>query len=214
MTTAEPTHALDPFWYVEFDTSSPLLSLFTTAARVVARPSRFFARLDPEGGYLTALAFGLLCTYVMVLLDNTIGELLLARIESRPVATASMLGDIVRAAAYWTIFQVVLSPLGIAFYHLFVRVFIGDGNQGYRATYRVLFYADSPLLWIGWIPVVGLIGGSVWATYLAIVGMREVHRTSTAKAAAAMLVPSAAVYLPIGVLVFWGLSLLPQLRAP
>jgi hypothetical protein len=83
----------------------------------------------------------------------------------------------------------VLMPLAALVYHLFVRLLIGSGNRGYRATFRVLAYAGAADL-VGWVPFVGLLLAALWAVYLATLGLRELHATTTGRALAALAVPS------------------------
>jgi hypothetical protein len=53
---------------------------------------------------------------------------------------------------------------------------------------RVFAYAYSPQL-LGVIPVAGVIAGFVWMVVVAIAGLSAAHRTSTGRAAAAVLIP-------------------------
>jgi hypothetical protein len=74
--------------------------------------------------------------------------------------------------------------------HLMLKVF-GAGRPdtgGYGTTVRVFAYAYSPQL-LGVIPVAGVIAGFVWMVVVAIAGLSAAHRTSTGRAAAAVLIP-------------------------
>jgi len=78
--------------------------------------------------------------------------------------------------------------------HLMLLMF-GAGRGGAGVTARVFAYSYSPQL-LGIIPVVGWAVGTVWMIVIAIIGLREAHRTSTARALFAVL-------LPLGVLTFF-----------
>jgi hypothetical protein len=64
------------------------------------------------------------------------------------------------------------------------------GGGSYDTTARVFAYSYSPQI-LGIIPVIGVIAGFVWMVVVAIAGLREAHRTTTGRAAAAVLVPVA-----------------------
>lgn len=74
--------------------------------------------------------------------------------------------------------------------HLLLRVFGGtQPDTGvYGTTVRVFAYAYSPQL-LGVIPDIGVVAGFVWMVVVAIVGLSAAHRTSTGRAAAAVLIP-------------------------
>jgi hypothetical protein len=68
---------------------------------------------------------------------------------------------------------------------------VGPTNGGFAATFRAAASASVTSL-ASWLPVIGgLI--SLYALYLAIVGIRELYQTTTAKAAAVVLIPMAVV---------------------
>ena len=74
-------------------------------------------------------------------------------------------------------------------------VIVGSRNSGFEATFRVIAYSWVTFL-VSWIPFIGWIL-SLYGFYLGIVGIREVHNTTTGKAALVVLIP-AAVALIIG----------------
>jgi hypothetical protein len=64
----------------------------------------------------------------------------------------------------------------------------GGANTGFLTTVRVLCYAGTSHLW-GLLPVCGGLVGAVWGIVLQILGLAEAHRTTTGKAALAVLLP-------------------------
>ncbi len=68
---------------------------------------------------------------------------------------------------------------------------MGAENSGFEATFRVHSYAWVANL-IAWIPIAGPLL-SLYAIYLAFVGIREVHETTTARAALVVLIPVGAI---------------------
>jgi hypothetical protein len=77
--------------------------------------------------------------------------------------------------------------------HLLVMLIVGSRNSGFEATFRVVAYSAVTSL-VSWIPFIGWIL-SLYGIYLGIVGVREVHNTTTGKAALVVLIPAAVVFL-------------------
>jgi hypothetical protein len=112
---------------------------------------------------------------------------------------------------------IILAPIGAAIglfigagiLHLLVMLIVGSRNAGYEGTFRVGAYSAVTTL-VSWIPIIGLIA-SLYGIYLAIMGIREVHNTSTGKAAIVVLIPAVVVFLlvvliiaVIGAAIFFG----------
>ncbi len=73
--------------------------------------------------------------------------------------------------------------------HLFVALLIRE-RRTMGATTRVLCYAIAPYP-IAVIPIIGPLISIIWITVLLILGLRDAHRTTTGRAAAAVLIPLA-----------------------
>jgi hypothetical protein len=204
----------DLFWYDEYDTARPVRSFVRTAARVLFRPRRFFARLDPEGSFLTALAFASGYVGVYAALSTISSALVEVALHGATLALPNVIGATLANIGASVLAVWVLTPVTAAVYHLFVRLLIGAGHRGYRATFRVLAYAGTADL-VGWVPFVGLLLAVLWAVYLGTVGLRELHATTTGRALAALLVPSVLLGAVAAAGVAWvmlGPSVLEQLR--
>jgi hypothetical protein len=167
-------------WFDEYDHKHPVSSLFATAGRLLAHPSRFFEGLDPEGSYLTPTAFYLACYSVFAVLAGFSYTAAFALIEQHPFTLADALSLAVRTLAYVPLLPVVV-PFFVAVTHLCVRLFAGERSAGFRATYRALAYASAPDL-IAWVPGIGLVVDIVWSVLLATIGLRVVHHTTTRRA--------------------------------
>ena len=89
--------------------------------------------------------------------------------------------------------------IGAGILHLLVMLVIGSRSAGFAGTFRVSAYSSVTSL-VSWIPVIGWIA-SLYGIYLAIVGLREVHNTTTGKAAVVVLIPALIVLCLILVLV-------------
>ena len=91
--------------------------------------------------------------------------------------------------------SVVLAPIGgvigvfvvAVIAHLLVRLVVGATNAGFGATFRVVAYTSVTSL-VSWIPFVGGLL-ALYGIYLAVVGIREMHNTTTGKALVVVLLP-------------------------
>jgi hypothetical protein len=207
-------HVPDLFWYDEYDTTRPLRSFVRTAVRVLVRPQHFFARLDPEGSFLIALAFASVYVGVYAALSTVSSALVEVALHGATLAFPNVVGATLANIGASILAVWVLSPLLAAIYHLFVRLMVGASNRGYRATFRVVAYAGVADL-VGWVPFVGLLLAGVWALYVGTIGLRELHATSTPRALAAVLIPSLLLVALTVLGVLWlllGPAVLDQLR--
>jgi hypothetical protein len=64
---------------------------------------------------------------------------------------------------------------------------VGTTNSGFGATFRVASYTSVTSL-VTWIPLIGGLLG-LYGIYLAVVGIREMHGTTTGKAVVVVLFP-------------------------
>ncbi len=108
---------------------------------------------------------------------------------------------IVIIAVLMIIVALVLLFIGAAWLHLWVYLF--GGRKGYRETLKALAFGETPALLLGWIPLVGFLAG-IWSLVLSILGVRELHGISTARALGAVIL---AVLIPLLILVLLALFL-------
>lgn len=170
---------------VEFRYTDPVQSFIATVQAVVLRPAEFFRGILRRGDFLNPLIFALICVLVSAVLGGIIGFLF-----SIGVADQGVIG-----AFFGFIFSIIRSLIGVAIvlfigagiWHLLVVLFVKPTNSGYEATFRVAAYSAVVYL-VSWIPVIGWIL-SLYGIYLGIVGIREVHGTTTGKAALVVLIP-------------------------
>lgn len=91
--------------------------------------------------------------------------------------------------------------------HILLRI-VGGANRDFAFTTRLFAFAYSPQI-LGVVPAVGVVVGFVWMVVIAIIGIREGHGTSTARAAAAVLIP---VFIGLAFLaVAWFMGMLLQM---
>ncbi len=169
----------------EFDYRDPVQSFVTTVQRVVLQPVDFYRGLQRGGDFINPLIFAIICYEIYTILGGLFKLI-------------GVGGDITFGAY---IISLITAPIGAVIglfigagiLHLLVMLIVGSGNSGFEATFRVGAYAATTSL-VSWIPFIGWIA-SLYGIYLAIVGIREVHATTTGRAALVVLIPAAVVLL-------------------
>jgi hypothetical protein len=196
-----------------------LSRFWNTLKEVIFRPSAFYsaqgANIVAEGGLSTALAFAVivqwLASFFNFIWRSTVGVM----IEDRMGDLFQIAGDVMqgtegmgqtieelRSRAVEFLFgagAVVLTPfttlikLAIValFVHAAVRFFTKESAgrpQSYSATLKILAYATGPWI-LCVIPGVGVLLAWILAFFAAVIGVREVYRTTTGRATLAVVFP-------------------------
>jgi hypothetical protein len=175
----------------DYDLSNPLESFADTVRRVVLQPVGFFAALPRSGSLLNPLIFALICTVISAILG---GILRLAGVGEGFVAGYGLqvpenqdfgefIGSVIFAPIGGAIGVFVVAGIG----QLVVRLVVGATNSGFGATFRVASYTGVTSL-VSWIPIIGGLL-SLYGIYLSVVGIREMHGTTTGKALLVVLIP-------------------------
>lgn len=175
----------------EFDYKDPVQSFVNTVRRVVLETADFFRGIVRQGDFLNPLIFALICYEVSAILGGLLG---LAGLGGEQ-GVGAFLGSILLAP----IFAAIGLLIGAGILHLLVMLIVGSNNAGFEGTFRVGAYSSVTLL-VSWIPFIGWIA-SLYGIYLAIVGIREVHNTTTGKAALAVLIPAIVVFVLVLLLI-------------
>jgi hypothetical protein len=89
--------------------------------------------------------------------------------------------------------------------HLILIIF-GWNKENYESSFRLVAYSDGPSFF-KIIPIVGDIVSVVWQVVLVIIGIREVHKTTTGKAVLVVLLPLLAFCLCCCGIIFWIIGL-------
>jgi hypothetical protein len=172
-------------------------SFINAVRNVVTAPVGFFRGLIGHGDLVNPLIFAVICAEIAAILG---GLLALVGVSGQR-GFGSFLGSLVLApiAAAIGLF------IGAGILHLLVMLIVGSRNAGFAGTFRVSAYSSVTSL-VSWIPVIGLIA-SLYGIYLAIVGVREVHSTTTGKAALVVLIPALVVFVLLVIIVLLGVAL-------
>lgn len=154
--------------------------------KIVMKPVDFFKEMPTTGGYKDPLIFAIITAVVMGigLTVITLGVGFLA-IVFAPLA-------------------VVISIFLAALLLLLCSKIVG-GVGTYEATLRVAAYANVVNL-VGWIPIVSILA-SIYGLILTVLGLKEVHKLSTAKSIIAVAISVVIVFVIVVLLAVIGIGI-------
>ena len=187
----------------EFNYSDPVQSFINAVRGVVTSPVGFFRGIRRQGDFVNPLIFAIICYEVSAILGG------LLRLVGVSMGDSQGFGSFLIAIILAPIGAAIGLFIGAGILHLLVMLIVGSRNSGFEGTFRVSAYSSVTSL-VSWIPFIGWIA-SLYGIYLAIMGMREVHNTTTGRAALVVLIPAVVVFLlallliaAIGAALFFG----------
>jgi hypothetical protein len=169
----------------------PVAAFADTLQRTLFHPAAFFRGTAPDRGAGAALLYavlvGTLSFAVAFLWQRALGDQiafdrggrLLSFFESR-VALAAFLIVVPAVVAF-------LCLASAAVQHVTLAV-LGGARGTYGATLKAVCYSSSALAF-NVFPICGTVLGAVWQVVVQVIGIRELHRTSTARAFWAWFLP-------------------------
>jgi hypothetical protein len=78
------------------------------------------------------------------------------------------------------------------------------GKRGIHKTIKTVFYCLTPIMLIGWIPVIGAFAALIWSAVVGIIGIQTLHQASFGRAMISILIWIISAGILAGVL-FWPL---------
>lgn len=181
----------------EFNLQDPINSFIGTVRTLVLNPVGFFRGIPRQGDFVNPLVFTIICAVINGILGGIVNFLI--ALPSRNAGIGGGLGGLIGNIILTPIGAVIGLLIGAGIYHLLVLLLVRPANAGFEATFRVVSYVAVTQL-ISWIPIIGTIVAVVYGIVLSILGIREVHTTTTGRAALVVLIPVAVVLLLIIVL--------------
>ncbi len=183
----------------EFDYRDPVSTFVRATRGILTRPVDFFRSMARQGDFVNPILFAVICYEIYAVLGGIIGLLFggLTSIGSgtagqQAAGAATSLGGFILGIVVAPFVAAVILLLMAGIKHLLVMLIVGSSNAGFEATLRVQSYTFATrVFW--WVPIIGSLAGFVYGVYLSIVGIREVHATTTGKAALVVLIPVAVV---------------------
>lgn len=159
-------------------------ALGSTLRESLFSPVRFFSSMPTAGGWLHPILYAV----IVGTAGNLAGYLLSSFFEIPFVSQ----GKLSRGMVF---FMAVIMPVlvwlgtifGSAILHGSILLF-GAKKEPFEATLRIVSYATSPDVFNA-IPAIGWLIAALWKVVLIIIGVREVHMVSTARATLVTLFP-------------------------
>jgi hypothetical protein len=177
----------------EFTYTDPVQSFVGTVRELVTNPVGFFRGIARRGDYVNPLVFALACTVISTIIGGLLG-ILYATVGIGDTGVGEAIGGFVASMFFMPIIFAIALFVGAGILHLLVALIIKPADTGFESTFRVVSYANVTEL-VSWVPVLGPLVAAVASVVLAIIGVREVHETTTGKAALVVLIPAAVALL-------------------
>ena len=177
----------------EFTYTDPVQSFVGTVRDLVTRPAGFFRGIARRGDYVNPLIFALVCTMISAAIGGFLG-ILYATVGIGDAGVSEAIGAFVASMFFTPIISAIALFVCAGVLHLLVALIIKPAGTGFEATFRVVSYTSVTQL-ASWVPVLGPLVAFVASIALSIVGIREVHETSTGRAALVVLIPAAIALL-------------------
>jgi hypothetical protein len=189
----------------DFDYRDPVQSFVGAARTLATQPAGFFRSIARRGDFINPLVFSLICLLISAFLGSII-SIPLSLVSSTQNGASGVAGALIGGIVglfMGLILMAILTPIFLFIWagilHLLVMLLVKPSNAGFEATFRSAAYASMPAL-VSWIPIIGWLIAIVWSTVLSILGIRELHSTTTGRAALVVLIPLAIFFLIMFVL--------------
>jgi len=163
---------------------------------LVSRPAEAWARMRESGDSASPVFFGIAVCWLSMALQGV-----LVRLVGMPMVPPFLerrFGDMQRFGGAGLTFKLILAPFAIAF-ALFVGAAIlhlccmivgalQNSTAGFEGSLRAVCYSEVACL-ATIIPFLGGLIAIVWWIVLAVQGIERLHKTTSGKAVAAVLIP-------------------------
>lgn len=164
---------------------------FETIKKVMLSPGQFFNDLTIGGGFNRPLIFYLLVAEIQALAQffwQMLG--VVPQMQGRPESILGIgmvgIGSLLLLVLY-PIFLTLVLFVGSGLNHLCLLA-VKAGSRGFEGTFRVVAYANAPMV-LAIVPGVGPLIGVLWTLVCTFLGFKVVHRTSSARVLLAILLP-------------------------
>ena len=180
----------------EFQIDEPFSCLLSATREVLFSPQRFFDELPPDGPLGAPVLYFLICSSITAVISVVAGFTFFAVPVGIAVATGSLdAGLLIRVLTIFVFASLVILPAlfvggffaSVLILHAFIRLIAGRDQKGLPATLRVSCYAVGAPVAVAWIPPAGILA-AFYCFYLHTIGLKRVHRISTARSLGPILI--------------------------
>jgi hypothetical protein len=175
----------------EFTYTNPVESFVGTVRDLVTRPVDFFRGIVRRGDFVNPLIFALVGAVISAAIGGFLGVLYAtATVGIGGTGVWGAIGALVASMFFTPIISAIALFICAGILHFLVALVVKPANAGFEATFRVVSYSNVVQL-VGWVPILGPLVATVASIVLSVIGVREVHETTTGKAALVVLIPAA-----------------------
>jgi hypothetical protein len=185
----EPRRASTGSATAEFTFTNPVESFVDTVRDLVTRPVDFFRSMARRGDFVNPLIFALVCAVISASIGSFLG-VWYATVGIGDTGVGGAIGALVASMFFTPIISALALFICAGILHLLVALVVKPANAGFEATFRLVSYSNVVQL-VGWVPVLGPLVAAVASIVLSVIGVREVHETTTSKAVLVVLIPAA-----------------------
>jgi len=174
-------------------------ALVQTLRLLVTRPGDGFSRLRPDGDLASPLLFGILVSWMFMLVSQVWSLVMSSALEDLfggiseldALFQSPSVWGIAATTVLWPFFFVVVAFLGSAILHGSMMIVGGTAQSkaGFEGTLKVFCYASVSGMG-QLIPIAGGIVAMLWSFILHVTGLATVHDAPQGRALAAVLIPS------------------------
>jgi len=146
---------------------------------------------------MLVLIFSILFGFVTLIMGAVMLNTLVQQVSMIPLigrlisVELAKFGTFIATSQLFVVYLVFLALLfGVFFVGLFLHVFVVlmDGKKSVKETLKTTMFAATPILLLGWIPFIGILGG-IWSFVLLILGFRDNNGLSLEKSVIAAILP-------------------------
>jgi len=178
---------------VTMDEPGFFTGLWQTLKGILFSPTDFFSGIREVTGLRDSFAFGILMGsigsmfgFFWQFLISSRDISLIARIFPESVSTNSIFMGLIIITPLLVLINVIIVTL-----ILHCCLFILQGvNKGLDGTLKVVLYSNATSIY-SLIPYIGGLIGLIWSMVIVVIGLREIHQTSTLRAFLALFLPFA-----------------------
>ncbi|MBI5804225.1 YIP1 family protein [Candidatus Pacearchaeota archaeon] len=177
------------------------IGIFGKFWKAIAHPKTLFEVTKNEGVW-PALKYQLVISIIPFVIYSLLGILLSSFVISL-LNGSSLSGfstNYLAVVLFFLIGFFIVFPIGIfvlsGVMYLFVKIYRGQG--GFKEMYKVFVYSSTPVLFLGFIPIVNFAVG-LWQFILMIFGLSIQHNFSKLRAFLALITPSVVIIILVWV---------------
>lgn len=196
--TGSHSESFEPVPFENRDKYDLINGFYQTFRESLFNPTNFFRQMPPKGDGFMPILYAIIwvvgITIINYFITSLFGlqnqgmEILRNIMGSRyPIDESFLHRSMVSQILMLPFIQIIYLIILAGIIHLFALMFQA-GSNGFIGTLRVVGYTQGVNIF-SLIPIVGGLITFVYEVVLLIIGIREVHRTTTGKAAASVLLP-------------------------